>query len=197
LKAKEMGRIIVAFQAFFAALANPAKAERLKAALEGAVLPKMHADEKRLPEPKRPEPPSPLRSEAISLLAALQRESRLVDLVKQPLANFSDEQIGAAARKVLGDCAAVLDRFLALTPVACEAEGERCDVPADYDPAIYKLSGRVEGNGPFSGTLVHHGWKATTVKLPAWTGSKNSALVIAPAEVEVTAPSPSPPAPSP
>jgi len=180
-----MGRITVAFRVFFAALASAAKADRLQASLDGAVLPKVHADEKRLPEPKRPEPTAPARSEAITLLAAMQREARLVDLVKQPLADFSDEQIGAAARNVLGDCAAVLDRFFGLAPVAAEAEGVLCDVPAGYDPGCYKLTGRVEGNGPFRGTLVHQGWKATTMKLPAWTGAKNSALVIAPAEVEI------------
>ena len=121
------------------------------------------------------------------MLAALQREARLVDLVKQPLAGFSDEQIGAAARNVLGDCAAVLDRFFALQPVAKQEEGAPCDVPAGYDPGCYKLSGRVEGSGPFPGRLVHHGWRATTVKLPSWTGSKESTLVIAPAEVELPA----------
>jgi hypothetical protein len=32
---------------------------------------------------------------------------------------------------------------------------------------------------------MHHGWKATAVKLPEWSGSKESALVVAPIEVEV------------
>jgi len=58
-------------------------------------------------------------------------------------------------------------------------------VPKGYDPTQYKLAGRVEGVGPFQGKLVHAGWKATTVKLPTWTGSKDSALIIAPAEVEI------------
>jgi hypothetical protein len=58
-------------------------------------------------------------------------------------------------------------------------------VPKGYDPGKYKLAGAVEGAGPFRGTLSHHGWQATTVKLPAWTGSKEAALVIAPAEVDV------------
>jgi Domain of unknown function (DUF2760) len=186
-----MSRIIVAFRAFFAALVSAATAQQIKSVLDGGVLPKMHTDEKRLPEPKTAELPTPARSEAVTLLAALQREARLVDLVKQPLANFSDEEIGAAARNVLGDCGSVLDRFFALAPLASEQEGSPCDVPAGYDPGCYKLSGRIEGSGPFRGSLAHHGWKATAVKLPTWTGSKNAALVIAPAEVEVTAHSPS------
>ena len=180
-----MSRIAIAFRAFLAALLDSASAERLKAVLDAPMLPKIDTDA-RPPQPStRPAATPPARSEAITLLAALQREARLVDLVKQPLASFSDEQIGAAARNVLGDCGAVLDRFFALQPVASHDEGAPCDVPAGYDPASYKLSGRVEGSGPFHGQLVHHGWKATSIKLPAWTGSKDSALVIAPAEVEV------------
>src|SRR5262245_57245857 len=123
-----MGRIIVAFRAFLAALVSAVTAQQIKSVLDGNMLPKMHADEKQPPEPKKVELPSPARSEAVTLLAALQRESRLVDLVKQPLANFSDEEIGAAARNVLGDCGAVLDRFFALAPVAREQEGSSCDV---------------------------------------------------------------------
>ena len=87
---------------------------------------------------------------------------------------------------MLSDCAAVLDRFFALQPLVDQAEDSPFDLPKSYDAACYKLSGRVEGAGPFHGKLVHHGWKASIIKLPAWTGSKESALVIAPAEVEVS-----------
>jgi hypothetical protein len=109
----------------------------------------------------------------------------LVDLVKQPLGEFSDDQIGAAARNVLTDAATVLDRFFALQPIAAGEEGVACDVPKGYDPGKYKLAGAVEGSGPFRGKLAHHGWQATTVKLPAWTGSREAALVIAPAEIDL------------
>jgi len=179
-----MWRIAVAFRAFWAALVSQPAAERIRAALDAVVLPKVIS----VQEPqqaKRTEPPRPARSEAITLLAALQREARLVDLVKQPLAGFSDEEIGAAARNVLGDCGAVLDRFFGLQAVASQPEGATCDVPAGYDPACYKLSGRVEGSGPFRGTIEHHGWKATSVNLPSWTGTHEAAQIIAPAEVEV------------
>jgi len=180
-----MSRIAIAFRAFFAALFSAAKAARLEQILRGAVLPKVHTDENRPREAASPKTPEPTRSEAITLLAALQREARLVDLVQQPLGDFTDEQIGGAARNVLADCAAVLQRFFGLQALAEQEEGTPVEVPAAYDPAAYKLSGRVEGNGPYRGRLVHHGWKATMVKLPAWTGSKNSGLVIAPAEVEI------------
>lgn len=180
-----MGRIGLAFRVFFAALFNGPKAASLKAALDTPALPKRDTVETPPRETSVPKPAPPSRNEALSLLAALQREARFVDLVKQPLTGFDDEQIGAAARNVLGDCQKVLDRFFALEPLAEGPEGTPCDVPAGYDPGRYKLSGRVEGTGPFHGQLMHHGWKATTIKLPEWSGSKDSALVIAPVEVEV------------
>jgi hypothetical protein len=180
-----MGRIGLAFQVFFAALFDGGKTALLRSALEAPALPKRDSVETPPREKTVPKPVTPSRSEAISLLAALQREARFVDLVKQPLSGFDDEQIGAAARNVLEDCQKVLDRFFALEPLADGPEGTPCDVPAGYDPGRYKLTGRVEGNGPFHGQLMHHGWKATVVKLPEWSGSKDSALIISPAEVEI------------
>ena len=41
------------------------------------------------------------------------------------------------------------------------------------------------GSPPYSGTLAHAGWEATTVNLPTWSGSKEAAMVIAAAEVEI------------
>jgi Domain of unknown function (DUF2760) len=180
-----MSRIGVAFRAFFAALGNADMARQIEAALAGGVVPKIDAAERTQQTPPRAEPAKPARSEAITLLAALQREARLVDLVQQPLGQFSDVQIGAAARNVLADSAAVLNRFFELQPVTAAEEGASLDVPNGYDPNRFKLAGTISGNGPFRGQLVHHGWQATTVKLPSWTGSKDSALVIAPAEVEI------------
>jgi hypothetical protein len=185
-----MGRISVAFRAFFAALFRAGMADELRAVLDGRALPKVTGDEKGPPgESARRtvvilEPP-PKRSEAITLLATLQREARLVDLIQQPLGQFSDEQIGSAARNVLGDSASVLARLFALQPIYREEEETAVEVPKGYDPARHKLSGQIAGAGPFRGKLVHKGWQATHCTLPAWTGSKEAALVIAPAEVEV------------
>jgi hypothetical protein len=182
-----MGQIGTAFRAFFAALLNGERAQQIRAALDGQALPKITGDDKR----QRPaEPPTiqvspPKRSEAVTLLAALQREARLVDLIKEPLDNYTDEQIGAAARNVLRDAAKVVERFFTLRPVLANDEESDIDVPADYDPGRFRLTGKVEGNGPFRGKLAHKGWQATTVNLPTWTGSKDAALVVAPAEIEI------------
>ena len=182
-----MGRISTAFRAFFAAMFDGSREERIRAALDDATLPKITQGETGQPPPK-PSPVAtipPKRSEAVTLLAALQRESRLVDLIQEPLENYTDEEIGAAARNVLRDAAGVVQRFFELKPVMTQEEQSAVDVATGYDPARLRLTGKVEGSGPFRGKLAHKGWQATAVKLPEWTGSKEAALVIAPAEIEV------------
>lgn len=137
------------------------------------------------PKPKPAAPPKPARSEALTLLAALQREARFVDLVQEPLDGYSDAQVGAAARDVLRDCHKVVHRMFDLKPVATEAEGSSIDVPAGFDAGRIRLTGNVTGDPPFRGTLVHHGWEASHVQLPEWSGSEAAARVVAPAEVEL------------
>ena len=44
--------------------------------------------------------PCATRSEAVTLLATLQREARFIDFVMEPLASYSDAQIVAVARDV-------------------------------------------------------------------------------------------------
>jgi hypothetical protein len=138
------------------------------------------------PAPKPPPTPrAPVRSEAITLLAALQREARFVDFVKEPLDSYTDAQIGAAARDVHRDCGKVLQRLFALAPIAGEAEGAGVEVPAGFDAGRYRLTGNVAGQPPFRGRLVHHGWEATVCQLPQWTGTAAAARVVAPVEVEL------------
>ena len=126
------------------------------------------------------------RSDALSLLAALQREARFIDMVKEPLAQYSDAQIGAAARDVLRDCGRVLDRLFDLRPVVDQEEGSPIDVPAGYDAGRYRLTGNVGGVPPFRGRLVHHGWMAAHCEVPTWSGSPAASMILAPEEVEVS-----------
>lgn len=130
-------------------------------------------------------PKPPARSEALTLLAALQREARFVDLVQESLDGYSDAQIGAASRDVLRDCGKVLERMFSVRPLIADGEGAKVDVPAGYDANRFRVTGNVAGTPPFQGQLVHAGWQATHCQLPVWSGSDESALVIAPAEVEV------------
>jgi hypothetical protein len=137
------------------------------------------------PEITAPVAAVPQRSDAIALLATLQREARFVDLVNESLDGYSDAQIGAAARDVLRDSKKVLDRLFALQSVASTEEGKPVEVPAGYDAGRYRLTGNVSREPPLAGQLVHGGWQATKCELPAWTGRPEAALIVAPAEVDV------------
>jgi hypothetical protein len=101
------------------------------------------------------------------------------------LGEYSDVQIGAAARDVLRNCAKVLDRMFGLKPALVQEEGSDVEVPRGYDPVQYRVVGNVAGEPPFRGKLTHHGWAATRCELPAWTGSAPAANMIAPIEVEL------------
>ncbi len=127
----------------------------------------------------------PARSEAITLLAALQRKARFVDFIQESLAGYSDAQIGAAARDVHRDCGAVLKRMFALRPAVADEEGKEVEVPAGFDAGRWRLTGNVTGQPPFHGRLVHPGWEATACELPTWSGSAAASRIVAPAEVEL------------
>lgn len=182
-----MGKIGLAFQVFFKTLFNATTAAQVERLFRDDALPKSNA----APAPVSTSAvapkaePKPSRSEALTLLAALQREARLIDLVKEPLQQYSDQQVGAAARDVLKNCGGVLDRLFDLQPVLTEAEGEAVSVPAGFEPAKYRLTGNVTGEAPFRGQLAHHGWKAAKCQLPEWTDSPAASLIVAPAEVEL------------
>jgi hypothetical protein len=125
------------------------------------------------------------RSDALTLLATLQREARFLDFVQEPLEGFSDAQIGAAARDVHRDCGQVLQRLFAVEPATTEPEGAELEVAPGYDPGRWRLTGNVGGEPPFRGRLTHHGWRATKCELPAWSGSREAEQIVAPVEIEV------------
>jgi hypothetical protein len=126
-----------------------------------------------------------VRSEAITLLATLQREARFVDFIKESLDGYNDAQIGAAVRDVHRDCAKVLDRLFSIQSMVQQEEGGPVEVPPGFDAGRYRLTGNVAGDPPFHGRLAHHGWEAADVQLPAWSGTQLSARVVAPVEVEL------------
>ena len=131
-----------------------------------------------------PAPVAAPRHEALSLLAVLQREARLLDFLKEPIDGYNDAQIGAAVRSVHKDSAAAIERMFGVEPLDASAEGASVEVPAGYDPARYRLVGNVPAQAPMRGKLAHPGWKATRADVPAWNGRADAAPVLAPTEVE-------------
>jgi len=180
-----MGNFTLGLQAMFRIWGDPIFGEKIKDLLEDKPAPVAVAPQiAPAKEPsKRMEPPK--RSEALTLLAVLQREARLVDFIQEPITGYTDAQIGAAARTVHDACLEVFQRIFSLEPLRQEPDGSQIEVPAGADSAEFRLVGNVGGSGPFRGTLAHPGWRAGKCELPAWTGRTESALVIAPCEVEL------------
>jgi hypothetical protein len=179
-------RLFLAFRAFFVVLFDRQRAEAIRQVLAG------DSTSVTISEPAAPQgTPRPAaaskvqRNDAITLLATLQREARLVDIVKEPLHEYSDAQVGAAARDVLRDCGVVLDRLFALQPVLEQPEGTMVELPAEIDAGRYRIAAAGNLEGAQQGSLVHHGWQAAHCNLPQWNGSPDSAMVVAPAELEV------------
>src|SRR5512147_1648356 len=125
-------------------------------------------------------------AEIVSFLATLQEEGRLVDFLMDDITAYSDAQVGAAARVVHEGCRAALREHFAIRPIRDEVEGTRVSVPAGYPADEYRLVGKISGEAPFSGTLVHRGWKTEWVKLPRVMRTGSDRLpTVAPAEVEL------------
>lgn len=174
-----MKQLALAFKAFFRILGDAPLAEKIERLLgDGEAKP----DEIAAPPPE----PEPTRSEALTLLAALQREGRLVDFLMEPIDGYQDAQIGAAVRDVHRDCAAILRRMFDPAPLRGEAEGSSVEIAAGFDPTAVQLSGNLGGQPPYRGQLRHAGWVARRCELPLWTGRPENARVIAPSEVELS-----------
>jgi hypothetical protein len=141
-------------------------------------------------EPVRPAPRQTQggneNAEIIQFLGMLQEKGRLVDFLMDDINAYNDTQVGAAARVVHAGCKDVLQEHFMINPVRPEQEGSTVEVPAGYSPDEYRLVGKIVGSAPFSGVLVHRGWKTNMVKMPQLLRDAADPLpAIAPAEVEV------------
>ena len=141
-------------------------------------------------EPVAAEPARPvalretLPDAALQLLALLQQEGRFVDFLEENVSAFSDAEIGGAARVVHEGCRKVLRDYLQIEPVREEAEGSRLTLSAGFDARSVRLTGHVVGQPPFTGTLMHRGWRVRQVTLPK-LAEGHDVRVLAPAEVEL------------
>jgi hypothetical protein len=121
---------------------------------------------------------------ALQLLGLLQQQARFIDFIKEDLSGFNDADIGVAARVVHEGCNKVINEHFSLAPVRSEQEGGKITLPKGFDAASVRLTGKVTGEAPFTGSLVHKGWQVTQIRLPKLTQGYNAAI-IAPAEVEL------------
>ena len=128
--------------------------------------------------------PEAAHASGLFLLGMLQREGRLIDFLQEDVSGYSDAEVGAAARVVHDGCRKVLREYLPVAAVVPQNEGDKITVPAGFDANRYRLSGNVTGQAPYAGSLKHHGWVATDVKLPP-VPTTMDVKVLAPAEVEL------------
>jgi hypothetical protein len=134
------------------------------------------------PAPKAAKPDA----DVVNFLGLLQEKGRFVDFLMGDIARYSDAEVGAAGRVLHEGCKAVLAEHFGVKPLREETEGSKVTVPPGYAPDDYRLVGRISGEAPFTGTLVHHGWRAEWVKLPRLIRTTGDRLpAIAPAEVEL------------
>jgi hypothetical protein len=125
-------------------------------------------------------------AEIINFLAILQERGRLVDFLMEDITTYDDAQVGSAARVVHEGCKAALREHFKIRSVCEENDGSSVTIPVGYAADEYRLIGNIRGAGPFSGTLVHRGWKTEWVKLPRILRVNADRLpTIAPAEVEL------------
>ena len=198
-KPEEIMRLIIAVRAFFSALFTPGASDCIADALRLNKFAKQKGEQATsAPVKKSPLSIAPRegslgttivdyskvatsRSDALTLLAVMQKESRILDLIFDDLDGYSDEQIGGASRQVLRDLRDCLDSHVKIESLVDKQEGDVVQIPDAASPIRWKVIGDASAQ---SGTLTHAGYVAKKVALPEWTGTEENASVIAPAEVD-------------
>jgi hypothetical protein len=104
--------------------------------------------------------------QAVTLLSLLQEKGRFVDFVMEDVAAYSNEQVGAAARVVHQGGREVIKECFDPRPITERKENAEIILESGFDPAQYRLTGKVAGKPPYKGSLIHKGWKAGRVRLP-------------------------------
>jgi hypothetical protein len=187
-------RLGLAFSLFFKVLFDAVFAGRARR-LEQPEPPPEPARAPAKPEPRVTEPARPIRVEpkapavapetaALQLLAALQREGRFVDFVREDIGTVKDEELGAHARAIHAGARRVLDGWFTFEAIWPGEDGSPVVVQAGFDARRVRLIGNVTGEAPFKGTLTHQGWRVSKSKLPSLSDAADPS-VIAPAEVEL------------
>jgi hypothetical protein len=129
-------------------------------------------------------PQNQSQAEVVTLLGIFQEKGRFIDFLMEDITPYSDADVGGVARAVHQGCKEALNEHFHIEPISTEGEGATITVPAGYSADEFRLVGNLSGDAPFTGKVVHKGWKTTSVKLPRVL--KTDRLpAIAPAQVEV------------
>jgi hypothetical protein len=137
-----------------------------------------------VPIPPLSQAPNQAEAEVVAFFALLQEKGRLVDFLMEDITSYDDTQVGAAARVIHQGCRQVLQEHFNISAISESEEGSQITLPAGYAKEQYRIVGNLNGEPPFTGTLIHKGWKTEFVKLPRIVGTQRFPA-IAPAEVEL------------
>lgn len=129
-------------------------------------------------------PQNQAQAEVVTLLGIFQEKGRFVDFLMEDITPYSDADVGGVARAVHQGCKEALNEHFHIEPIRPEGEGASVTVPAGYSADEFRLVGNLSGEAPFTGKIVHKGWKTTSVKLPRVLKADHLPA-IAPAQVEV------------
>ena len=142
------------------------------------------AEEKTSPKPEPVILKQASPDAALQLMGLLQQEARFIDFIEEDVNAYSDAEIGAAARVVHKGCQKVIQTHFKLEPVRQEAENSRITLSKGFDASAIRLTGNIVGSAPYTGNLVHRGWRATKVKLPK-LAEEHDVNIVAAAELEL------------
>jgi hypothetical protein len=139
------------------------------------------------PAPTAPKEPPPPAGEALVLLSLLQEKGRFLDFLMEDITAYKDPQVAAASRVVHQGCSAVIREFLDVSPVHEGKEGDRVSIDKSAEQGRYRMVGKVLGEPPYAGVVIHRGWKTTKLALPRITRPVDPAgpNTITPVEVEI------------
>ena len=151
------------------------------------------------PQPEAVEPPQPAAAvqydssddcdaAVVQLMSRLQEKGRLIDFVMDDISAYDNESVGAAARIVHQGCCEVVADYFTIAPVHDGEEMEEIRLEENYDSSQYRLIGQVPDNPPYTGQVLHRGWKTSAVKRPQMANVAEAPSlkeIIAPAEVEI------------
>ena len=157
---------------------DPALAARIEALIAGKKPPIAPA------APSKPAAPPRPTGESLRLLGILQSEARLVDFLLENIQQVDDATLTAYVREVHQKASAALKKHVTLEPIRSEQEDATVTIPAGFDPSAVRLIGEVTGQPPFTGTLIHPGWKVTRLDVPKLPEGADG-MILAPAEVEL------------
>lgn len=128
------------------------------------------------------------RSDALELLAALQRDARFIDFIKEDVTGCDDATLAAAARVTHDRCAETIERFFKIRPLSGISEGETATINLSAtNPARERIVGLSPSNQKNEVTcrVAHAGWVAEQCETPRWSGRLEDASILAPVELEV------------